>query len=183
MKLADYGNSVLDPQSGYVEELLQLTKYKLLENTSVEGALDGCEDNIMVSNHKNNFKRLLGEFGLQELRQNKQHSFKMELGKLWPKLKQDENRDIYPTKTPSLHCELHITAYLNLIGISKLMCWACNAYVEEVNNHRHVVAVQTAAQDLQIWQQGPAICLCFIEITTFTVSQGGPRILRMTQGW
>jgi hypothetical protein len=28
---------------------------------------------------------------------------------------------------------------MNVIGVSKLMCWACNTYVEEVNKCRKVV--------------------------------------------
>lgn len=46
---------------------------------------------------------------------------------------------------PYLHCELQMIMYLqanniqikgNFIGNSKLMCWACNAYVEEANARR-----------------------------------------------
>ena len=46
---------------------------------------------------------------------------------------------------PFLHCELQMIIYLeakniriqdNAIGCSKLMCWACNAYMEKVNKER-----------------------------------------------
>jgi hypothetical protein len=46
---------------------------------------------------------------------------------------------------PSLHCEIQMILYLkanhiqiqdNAIGCSKLMCWACNAYVEKANRKR-----------------------------------------------
>ena len=45
---------------------------------------------------------------------------------------------------PSLHCEIQMILYLkanriqiqdNAIGCSKLMCWACNAYVEKANKN------------------------------------------------
>ena len=46
---------------------------------------------------------------------------------------------------PCLHCEIQLIIYLeanniriqgNTIGCSKLMCWACNAYVEKANKER-----------------------------------------------
>ncbi|KAF8808642.1 hypothetical protein BYT27DRAFT_7188607, partial [Phlegmacium glaucopus] len=82
------------------------------------------------------FRRLLGEFGFEKLSQNEQQSLTTDLEKLWP-----------PTITPFLHCELQLVSYLqrhdiaahmNLIGASKLMCWACNIYVREVNKCRKV---------------------------------------------
>ena len=53
--------------------------------------------------------------------------------------------ELTPDFVPFLHCELqlisyldrhNITAHMNLIGVSKLMCWACNTYVKEVNKRR-----------------------------------------------
>lgn len=46
---------------------------------------------------------------------------------------------------PFLHCEIQMIIFLqtnniriqdNAIGCSKLMCWACNAYVEKANKKR-----------------------------------------------
>ncbi|KAF8805399.1 hypothetical protein BYT27DRAFT_7193163 [Phlegmacium glaucopus] len=89
------------------------------------------------------FKRLLEEFGFEETSQIKQQSFMTNLGALWPKPKEGNP----PTITPFLHCELqiisyldqhNITAHMNLIGVSKLMCWACDIYVKEINKCRMV---------------------------------------------
>jgi hypothetical protein len=59
-----------------------------------------------------------------------------DIGKFW---------EIPGSIKPFLHCEIQMILYLqanniqiqeNAIGCSKLMCWACNAYVEKANKER-----------------------------------------------
>jgi hypothetical protein len=87
------------------------------------------------------FGKLLREFGFMEQTQNKEQSLMTDLGNLWSKPKPN----FTPNFVPFLHCELqlisyldrrNITVHINLIGVSKLMCWACNVYVKEVNKRR-----------------------------------------------
>ncbi|KAF9244939.1 hypothetical protein BU15DRAFT_71298 [Melanogaster broomeanus] len=66
----------------------------------------------------------------------KDSAFKGPFGNVW------KNQHLV---TPYLHCELQLIHYLernaipihqNMIGVSKLMCFACNAYVSAVNARR-----------------------------------------------
>jgi hypothetical protein len=59
-----------------------------------------------------------------------------DIGKFW---------EIPGSIKPFLHCEIQMILYLqanniqiqeNAIGCSKLMCWACNAYMEKANKKR-----------------------------------------------
>jgi hypothetical protein len=87
------------------------------------------------------FNELLGEYGFDLAPGRNEQTFATDLGNLWAK----PRPNFTPTFTPFLHCELQLIGYLdrhsisvhmNLIGVSKLMCWACDAYVTEVNNRR-----------------------------------------------
>ena len=84
------------------------------------------------------FDALLKDFGYDST-QKKDSDFMAALESLWP-------NDPFPSFfIPFLHCELQLISYLdrhnievhmNLIGVSKLMCWACNVYVREINKRR-----------------------------------------------
>ena len=85
------------------------------------------------------FKKFLRRFGFNESTQNKEQTYMTDLGSLWSK------PNFISSFVPFLHCELQLISYLerhniavhmNLVGVSKLMCLACNAYVEEVNMDR-----------------------------------------------
>jgi hypothetical protein len=87
------------------------------------------------------FEKLLVQYGFDKSTNENEQNFMADLGDLWPKPKPNST----PNFVPFLHCELQLIGYLdrhnisvhmNLIGVSKLMCWACNAYVNEVNNRR-----------------------------------------------
>jgi hypothetical protein len=87
------------------------------------------------------FNKLLGEYGFNVSTDKNEQTYMTDLGSLWPIPKPN----FTPVFVPFLHCELqligyldrhNVTVHMNLIGVSKLMCWACNAYVKEVNNRR-----------------------------------------------
>ena len=87
------------------------------------------------------FNKLLREYKFLLSPGKNEQTFATDLGNLWPKPKPNST----PVFVPFLHCELQLIGYLdrhnvkahmNLIGVSKLMCWACNAYVKEINNRR-----------------------------------------------
>ena len=74
------------------------------------------------------FKKLLVHYGFNKSTNENVQTFMSDLGNLWPKPKPNTT----PNFVPFLYCELQLIGYLdrhnisvhmNLISISKLMCW------------------------------------------------------------
>ena len=113
----------------------------------------GLDSDTLPKNHgmkyeikgrpQDHFNKLLEEYRFELSPGRNEQTFATDLGNLWPKPKPNST----PSFTPFLHCELqligyldrhNVTVHMNLIGVSKLMCWACSAYVKEVNNRREL---------------------------------------------